>query len=385
MATPDYFYTPIGNKVNRASIVNDMIINYQNTTSKITDFTDGSEIRNLLESTALTFYKIEYYRNILYREGFLVYAKGGYLDLHGLENQLQRKIGTPASGFVTLTLESALTQDYIIDDNILFVNPETNMEYSIFFTIDNIDSYSIPAGELEVTVPVVCTVGGKIGNCDKNKVIGFKEEQTTNPLTVTNVEPLTGGTDPESDTDYRARLLANERGGNFGSKGWYNALLQDIDGVHDSYITFAEDAIRVSVNGDNKPIDTGLLTEALEILNNTGNHVLGHSFKVYEPDYNLINLRLTVNSEDTLVNDLIRDRVQKLFDGGDSQGMEFEGYNMGDTVNENEIINAVISVDGVNSVIPELLKSDGSYNRFSKIVNQENEVPFLNSLEIVFR
>ena len=65
--------------------------------------------------------------------------------------------------------------------------------------------------------------------------------------------------------------------------------------------------------------------------------------------------------------------------------MEFEGYNIGETVTETEIISAITSIDGVINCVPELMGDNGEYYRFGKIINQPNQVAYLNNIEIVFR
>ena len=55
MTVPDTYYTPTGEAITREKIVQDMILNYQDTVTNLTDFSEGTENRNLLESIALSF------------------------------------------------------------------------------------------------------------------------------------------------------------------------------------------------------------------------------------------------------------------------------------------------------------------------------------------
>ena len=60
MAVPEQFYTATNEEITRDKIVQDWIDNYmKNTNGKLTDFTEGSEIRNILESFALSIYVLE--------------------------------------------------------------------------------------------------------------------------------------------------------------------------------------------------------------------------------------------------------------------------------------------------------------------------------------
>lgn len=388
MSVPDKYYTPTGVEINRSKLVQDMISNYKSNVGSLTDFTEGTEVRNLLESIVLTLFKLEFYTNLNLRESFVVYADGGYLDLHGLERNITRKAGLQSSGFVTVSIPEAVVTDTVISEDLLFYNPETNLEYAIYLPLNQLGmdyEYKILAGDTSITIPVFCTTVGSIGDCDRLKVTGFTETPIIDGLTVYNNEAISGGTDSESDDDYRSRILANETNNSFGSKNWYINLLNSIDGVHDSVVEYAEDNVRCYLNGNSKPLSASILTEAEALLNTDSNHTLGHSFKFFEPDYNLINLRVTLNCNDTLTETTVKNRLNVLFNGGTNLGMTFVGYRMGETVNEFDLISAVQSVDGVTSCVPELMDTNGEYNRFSSIINQFNEVVYLNNVEIVFR
>lgn len=386
---PEQYYTPTGEIINREKIVEDMIKHYQEEISgNITDFSEGSEIRNLLESIALTIYKIQYYTNLNFRQAFTVYSQEGYLDLKGLEHGLHRKTGVQATGFITVELPEVLEYDAILDDTTIFTNPTTGLEYAAYIPISKVNEdyvFTIPAGSKAIDIPVYCITPGTIGNTDRLTVTEFKDDLEIEGTICYNEEAITGGTDPEQDEDYRSRILANEFLSSFGSKNWYSNLVNAIDEVHDSSVFFEEETVKVYVNGYSKPLQSNILTEAEALLNSDNNHILGHRFRVYEPVYNNINLRITINAEDTLTSDTIKNRLQVLFNGGKSENMEFEGYNIGETVTETEIISAITSIDGVINCVPELMGDNGEYYRFGKIINQPNQVAYLNNIEIVFR
>ena len=69
MTVPEQFYTADNKKITRDKIVNEWIDNYiNNTDGKLTDFTEGSEIRNILESFALSVYTLDYYKMLENRQ-----------------------------------------------------------------------------------------------------------------------------------------------------------------------------------------------------------------------------------------------------------------------------------------------------------------------------
>ena len=81
----DSFYDLEGNEISRKSLV-ELMINYfrelvETEDTKITDFNEGSEIRNLMESIAVDLYHLEYVTYNQMKMAFLKYATGQWLDL----------------------------------------------------------------------------------------------------------------------------------------------------------------------------------------------------------------------------------------------------------------------------------------------------------------
>lgn len=389
MAVPEQFYTATNEKITRDKIVQDWIDNYmKNTEGKLTDFTEGSEIRNILESFALSIYVLEYYKILEFRQHWLIYASGSYLDLHGTELRMPRKQGSYATGYVTVILPKLLDYDFYIDDDVTFLNPTTNITYQIYKTIEQKGSdyhYYIPSGSLSIEIPVICSTIGSIGNTGKKTVTAFYYQIRLEDVICINYEPITGGTDVESDDDYRARLLSRERDNSFGDKNWYQGICREIEGVHDTYITFMGDYVHAYVNGNSKPINPTILATCLSELNKKQNHLLGHNFRIYEPDYYDLNLKIEINGSSGLNENNIISRMSALIDGGTDDGMFFMGYNLGESLKESDIISALKSLEGVDSVTPYIANKEGEYDRFKKIPCQPNQVVRILDIVIEFR
>ena len=389
MAVPEQFYTATNEEITRDKIVQDWIDNYmKNTNGKLTDFTEGSEIRNILESFALSIYVLEYYKMLEFRQHWIIYATGSYLDLHGTALKMPRKQGTYATGYVTVTLPKILDYDFYIDDDVVFINPTTNIQYLIYKTIEQKSDdyqYYIPAGALSIEIPVVCSVIGTIGNTGKKTVNAFYYQLKMENVTCINYEPITGGSDVESDDDYRTRLLARERDSSFGGKVWYQNICSQIEGVHDVYVTFMADYVHLYINGNSKPINPTILATCLSELNKKQNHLLGHNFRVYEPDYYDLNLKIEINGGSNLTENNIISRMTALIDGGVDDGMGFLGYNLGQSLKESEIISALNALEGINSVTPYIANKEGEYDRFKKIPCQPNQVVRILDIVIEFR
>ncbi len=398
---PEQYYTPIGTQISREKIVNDWIENYQKENEgKLTDFSEGSEIRNILESFALSVYSLMYYDMLEYRQHWLIYSKGSYLDLKGTELRLPRKTGSYAQGTVTITLPSVQEEDISVDD-LSFINLDTEITYTPYKSLTQINNdfeYVIPSGELQIEIPVICTISGTIGNTDINTVNAFEDELTLDGVTVTNEIAITGGLDEELDDDYRSRLLARERNGSFGNKNWYENIVTEIEGVHDAYVTYGGKFVKVYINGNVKPISSYTLNLCLDQLNIKANHLLHHRFEVFEPNYIDLNLKIELNEKVIknktygtdiktfeVTENMIMKRLQTLIDGGTDGDMSFIGYKLGETLKETDIISALESIDGIVSVTPYIANNYGQYVRFSEITCQNEEVVRLTNVIVEFR
>ena len=110
------FYTIEGTEINRGILVQKMIdyYNMKYPESQITDFNEGSEIRNLLESIAVDIYHLEADNQGILRACFLATSYGAYLDLFGEEYHTPRDQGEQSRGVVTFTIPEATNTEIII-------------------------------------------------------------------------------------------------------------------------------------------------------------------------------------------------------------------------------------------------------------------------------
>ena len=227
-------YTLTGEEISRTSILNEMINFYglllEAGQTKVTDFNEGSEIRDLLEAFAVLGYIIIENKNELTSIGFIDSAEGEFLDKHGANPyiNLPRETGMEATGTVTFTIPEALTSEAVIPEGTVVVNSSTGLEYStmndIVFDTEN----------TSVNVAVECLTAGEDGNCEIGEIDTIDEIITDIPeITVTNESKITGGLDYEEDEEYRERLLAYKQRDDFGSLPYYQSLGQAVEGVHD--------------------------------------------------------------------------------------------------------------------------------------------------------
>ena len=383
------FYNVIGEEINRTNIVNQMIGFYnlllEVGETKITDFNEGSEIRNLLESVAVLGYYTMEDQNELSKIAFPDTAEGEWLDKHGANPfiKIERDTGSEATGFVVFTIPNASTDDIVIPEETIVVSTESSLEYATDSEV------IIAAGETEVTASVTCLTEGVEGNCSENTVTLIDDDYIDiSELTVNNTEAFTGGTDYEEDDEYRERLLAFVRQPDFGSLPYYQELGDNIEGVHDVLLVDTGETTEIGrpytkkilVNGDTKPVTNELLITVLEVFTDPNNKVIDHTFLVDPPEYVDLSLTVNLNVSNELVESEIAGVVQAVFDGGAPvDSMEFDGLCIGETLFKNNLISALELFDGVESVT---IIDDDTLEELTDISVEPNEVLQLTGLTI---
>jgi uncharacterized phage protein gp47/JayE len=230
-------------------------------------------------------------------------------------------------------------------------------------------------------VNCICATRGSDGNVPADDITIILDKTLPSGLTVNNNEDLTGGVDTEDDDDYRKRLLAHIRRDDFGSIGYYTDLLTGIDGVHDVKLVDATGYTKKAlINGYTKPVSDTILLRALNYLTDTEKITLGHHFTVDEPDY--IDLDLTVNLDVTeeYPETELTNILETFINGGSSDYiLEFEGYNIGQSVTPSELVEIFKLLDQVINVT--VLTGDG--DPFTGLTIGSGEVVQLGSVSFV--
>ena len=349
------FYNVNGDEINITNLVEQMI-NYYDLKqevgeTRITDFNEGSEIRNILEAFAILGYAIleEQYEST--RIAFINTSYGGWLDRIGELPfiDLPRISGQQSTGSVTFTLSSALTDDYTIPSGTILLSSETSLEF------ETDGDVVIFAGELTGTGVATCLTNGIDGNVPIGSIDTISDDSVdTEILSVTNEYAFELGLDYEDDDTYRERLLANVRADGFGSMGYYNRLGESVDGVHDVQLVSDDTYTRkVLVNGNVKPTPDSVLLDVLVKYSSLENLVLGHNFIVDRPVYDEIELEVSLSvsaemDESSLLNNLLA-----FFDGRGFDRMEYTGVNIDESMSRDKLVSAfsifpeVVSVDSI--------------------------------------
>ena len=160
---------------------------------------------------------------------FPQYAYGSFLDLHGNTYGLTRLQSTKSTVSLTLTGTSGTT----VPAGAIFSTVPDSNGFSVKFAIDT--EAVIPAGG-SVVAPATSTVEGANQNVIAGSVTNIVSAMS-GLTAVTNPLPATGGSDQETDTAFRVRILqktANEPGA--GAVGDYQRWAGAVDGVGSSKV-----------------------------------------------------------------------------------------------------------------------------------------------------
>ena len=322
------FYTVKGNEVSKENIVTEFITNY---TGNLTDFNEGSEIRNLLEAFAVYAMGLEERINDLLYVVDVMNADGEYLDLIASQPHIniERIEGVEATGTVTFTITQALTEDLLIPEGTI-VTSDTGLDYET--VTDNI----ILPGETSRDCMVQAVDVGVEGNIPANSIITEEDGYSTlEGFTVSNTEPFTGGVDYEEDDAFRERIISTMSLQKFGSKPYYiSMLMNEFGNAHDILFdtTSTEYTAVVTPNTYNGADEQAQLElDMMGYLTNENNILLGHKFNVESP----VEKEITITISDDGVFEDLEDEVKAIINtyvtGGsiDFAVLEYVGLNLG--------------------------------------------------------
>lgn len=347
------FYNILGEEVSRNILVQQMVDYYflklQVGETKVTDFNEGSEIRNLLESVAVDHYTLMDEVNEVGKIGFVDTAYGEWLDKHGSNPmiQLARNVGDYATGLVTFSIPEALTTETVIPEGTILVDEDTGLE----FITDR--EAVISVGDTSDTVGATCMTVGVDGNVESGKITLITDDfYSTNSISVTNSEAFTGGVDYEEDDVYRERLLSYIQKDDFGSRGYYTELGNNVDGVHDVLlVSNADYTAKVLVNGKEKPTPSTVLLDVLAVYSDTDNIVINHNFTVDKPTYVTKNFTINAEMYATVDDDLLKSILTDyIYGGSDNEGFELTGLNIGEGLSRTEVYPLFETIDSLASI-----------------------------------
>lgn len=370
------FFNIYDEEISQESILEDLISYYQELhdagKTEITDFSEGSEVRTLLEVLSHLAYNIREEQNDTIANHFINTADDEYLDLLGANPNvaLERIEGNSASGLVKFSIGTPATSEVIIP-----TDTSVNSDEQEYVTTEE---GIISIGETYTYVPVECVIEGADGNCEIgviNNCDDFPE------IIVINDEAFTDGIDEENDDDYRNRLLEYLRADNFGSRGYYENILLSIDNMHDIKTFDSTDTITYYLNTNSLNKNAAALTEAIEYFNDNNNIQLGHSFEFRTSIIHSLIFRIHLPSNAEVTSNEIITTCKSIFTGGNTGYSlnDYSGLNMGESKTKSEVIELIkTAFPDLTNVTIDLIYIDGDT---ASEIEFPNENPY-NAFEL---
>ena len=277
----DSFYDVKGNEVSKDGIVAEFIGNYQ---GNLTDFNEGSEIRNLIEAFATYAMGIEERINDTVYVMDIMNADGEYLDLLASQPQIdmERIEGIEATGTVVFSIDNALNEELLIPAGTIVSSAE-GLDFET--ETDNVLQPGITS--MECAVRAIDT--GTEGNIPAYSILNKPDDdyELIAGMDVNNPDPFIGGMDYEEDAAFRDRILTKLSLQKFGSKPYYVATLRmEYPQAHDilfdaSVSGYTARVVPNTYKSGNE--QTKLTADVASYLMNENNILLGHTFNVVSP------------------------------------------------------------------------------------------------------
>ncbi len=133
------------------------------------------------------------------KQNLLAYSSGSYLDQLGALLGVTRLTPQPAYTTIRFTLSNPLTYQALIPQGTR-ITPGDGV---IFATTQDL---TIPAGELTVNIDAVCETPGTAGNGYASGQVRKLMDTFTFGVSAQNLTETNGGTDTESDENFRERI-----------------------------------------------------------------------------------------------------------------------------------------------------------------------------------
>lgn len=204
-------------------------------TTEITDFNPGSVVRTLLEALSLQLEEVYYsmWKNFLWAVENAVFEAFGFT----------KKLEVKATTDMTIEFRNVLEFNYTIPKGTKFVKSSGDIYY---LSTSNV---IVLAGAIQATVPVECSKGGVIGNCD-SRAITSMITQNNLVLQVYNEEAVINGVEAESKAERKERFTQYLQS---LSKGTEDAIIYGalkIDGVVGAWADSSEiGVVKLYVHG----------------------------------------------------------------------------------------------------------------------------------------
>lgn len=350
----------------------------------------GMFIRIIAYMLSLVWQDNENVFNSAYRDT----AEGKQLDALMPYSGTSRSAATTANGEVTFTGTVGIVVELGTE--------VSKADETIYFTVEN----GIVGANGTVTIPVMCTKSGIIGNADIGTI-----NQIVNPIegldSVTNAVAIANGFERETDAELRAKAEISVEGLGSGTTASIRTELLKVDGVR---AVFVDENYSDEVNEYNTPVsalqafvlggqDTTIAQAILDkkpagIRPFGATSAVGTDAAGQEKEISFtravtvpINAKVTLTTNNAFESDgteqVIKAIVQYI-GGIDTQGISYNGLNMGESVVLSKLIAKIYAVNGIDDVTVELSTNSIDYTD-SNVTIEQQQVAMIsaNAIEVI--
>jgi uncharacterized phage protein gp47/JayE len=212
-----------------SDIIEDIRADLEASGTPATDWSSGSANRTFWEVAARLAANQQYMLERLFNLFFADSTEltDSYLDRRVMERGIFRKMGTQASGPVTLSRSSPAPFDILVPAGTTFSTVDRTV------TVQTLSDVTIQTGQTSAVVQVQAVDIGQDGNLAVNTPLIQSGVAVVGVETTTVASPgLSGGTDTETDDELRARFLeAVQHPENGGSVRDYIRWAKEVSGV----------------------------------------------------------------------------------------------------------------------------------------------------------
>lgn len=330
-------------------ILSDMIAGYEaayfEQTGEVKKLYPGDPIRIFLYSQALRELQLRVSMNEAAKQNLLKYANGENLENLGAFFKTEILEATAAYTTQRFNLSAARPTDEVIP-----IGTRVSPGNEIYFSV--LEPVTIPAGTTSIDAKVYCTDKGTIGNGFTPGQINILVDPLPFNANVENIDTSHGGTDLESDDNYRNRIhLAPEGFSVAGPEGAYEYFARQYSSlISDLKITSPSDGvvdIRILLKNGVLP-DTTFINGVFEYLNAKERRPLTDKLQTSAPTTTTYDLNVTyyLRSSDIAIESELKTKVEAAID----EYVTWQRSKIGRDVNPSELISKMI-VAGAKRVV----------------------------------
>lgn len=288
--------------------------NRMSTSTSISDFTPGSNIRTIFEVVTVFVEYLQFLVENAFKSFYTDTAEGEDLDNRIEDLNMQRNSASAARGIETFIKNTPATSTFIISAGTSVSTQPDVFGNTINYTVD--DDITFVSGALTATGYITCDILGVDGNASSGKITNIP---TTIPGidSVINYEAFTNGSTEESDDQVKKRIPVYLNGLQKGNEDGIRSAVLAIDGITLAKLEENNPTrgyVTVYVSNESGILSQDQLDDVLEAAENAA--AFGIEVNVVTPTVQYITISVDVeideeNYEEEFIKEDIRDSIDE--------------------------------------------------------------------------